>query len=78
MGAVLNLESVPLASPSADLEEVMNQVTGGDDYQILMVTDQDEKITGFSKIGMITDGRQLELNWRGSRINLPERLGFEH
>ncbi len=77
-GAVLDLASVPLARPSGDLTGVMKQVTGGDDYQILIVASAGVQIEGFTNIGYIRDERRFDLNWNGSRINLPERLGFEH
>ena len=79
-GAAINLSRVELADPSHDLERVMMQVTGGDDYQILVVTSPEVSLPPqhFSYIGEIASAPGLHLQFNGEVVNLPETLGFEH
>lgn len=80
MGITLNLDDVPLAVKPSSRDAVMKQVTGGDDYQILMIAKPDVDISGadFTKIGRVVSKPGLQLEYKGERVNLPETLGFEH
>ena len=79
-GAEIDLSRVALADPSDDIDRVMMQVTGGDDYQILVVTAPDVALPPehFGQIGEITAQSGLQLKYKNRFINLPETLGFEH
>jgi len=77
-GAELDLERVPLAQPSTDLDEILAQCIAGDDYRILMSGAPDMDIPGFSEIGRLTESPGLQLAFRGQRVNPPSTLGFEH
>ncbi len=77
-GIMLDLADVPLARPSSDLEQIMAQCTGGDDYQVLMTAPAGQVLEEFTKIGIVIEDPGLSLNFRGQSVNLPETLGFEH
>jgi thiamine-monophosphate kinase len=79
-GAGIDLNRIELAEPSHDLARVMMQVTGGDDYQILVVSAPDTALPPehFSQIGEIVSAPGLLLTFDGVLVNLPETLGFEH
>lgn len=79
-GVKIDLGQIALAEPSHDLQRVMMQVTGGDDYQILVVTAPETALPPehFSQIGEIVSAPGLHLTWKGAAVNLPETLGFEH
>lgn len=77
-GVVIDLERVPLASPSTDLTEIMTQCTAGDDYRILMSARPNQEIPGFTPIGVLTESGGLELRYDGQSVNAPSTLGFEH
>lgn len=77
-GARINLDLVPLAAPTDELERVLAQCTGGDDYRILLSAPAKLDLPGFTSIGELTDSNQLELRYRGQQINPPSTLGFEH
>lgn len=83
-GAWLDLSRVPLFRPSAVLDEVMAQVTGGDDYQVLLAAaggeDLSQAVQGceLTAIGGLEPGEGLRLLWEGEPVALPERLSFEH
>lgn len=76
--ALIDLEQVPLASPSAELSEIIAQCTAGDDYRILMSAPKEREIPGFTAIGILTESDGLELRYQGQRVNPPSTLGFEH
>ena len=77
-GVRLDLEHVPLARPTDDLDQIIEQCTSGDDYQILMVADSDAPLPGFTKIGVLTESKGLQLAYCESDVNTPSTLGFEH
>ncbi|MEM9226044.1 MAG: thiamine-phosphate kinase [Pseudomonadota bacterium] len=77
-GAVLQLEQVPLARPDCDVALALHQATGGDDYQILMITPPGQRFSDFTKIGRVTKALGLSVTFHGAPVNLPETLGFEH
>lgn len=77
-GVQIDLEAIPLAKPTSDMDEIFAQCTAGDDYQILLAAAAHEEIPGFTKIGVLTDSRGLSLSWQGKRVNAPSILGFEH
>ncbi len=83
-GAWLDLARVPLFRPSTVLGEVMAQVTGGDDYQVLLAAAGGEDLSGavagcaLTAIGGLEPGDGLRLLWEGKPAALPERLSFEH
>lgn len=81
----LDRDAVPLASP---VDGVMEQLTGGDDYQILFTAPASvhEDLTAaarefgvkLSRIGAISAGAGLGLVSMGQAVKLPENLGFAH
>jgi thiamine-monophosphate kinase len=77
-GVRLDLDHVPLARPTDDLDKILEQCTAGDDYKILMTAEPEVSIPGFTKFGMLTESRGLKLAYRESCVNLPSTLGFEH
>jgi len=77
-GVTVNLERVPLASPSAEIDEILAQCTAGDDYRILISAAPGLEIQGFTAIGKLTESPGLELLFEGQRVNPPSTLGFEH
>ena len=77
-GVHIELERVPLAMPSEQASDVLDQCTAGDDYQILISTPKDEQIPGFWAIGRLTQEKGLQLTLNGEFVNPPSTLGFEH
>ena len=77
-GGELWLDCVPLAQPSSDLDVILKQVTGGDDYQTLLFAPEGVEFTGFTRIGRLTEAAEFKVLLDNSPINLPETLGFEH
>ena len=77
-GVKLDLERIPLARPSTDLDAVFAQCTAGDDYQILLAAAPGIKVSGFTQIGELTESTGLSLYLQGQRVNAPSILGFEH
>jgi len=60
--------------------------TGGDDYVLLAALPPDAdpetlclpQAARITRIGALTAGGSLSLSWNGAKVELPERLGFEH
>ncbi|MEL6691983.1 MAG: AIR synthase-related protein [Pseudomonadota bacterium] len=77
-GVRLDLEYVPLAKPTSDLDEILTQCSAGDDYQVLLAAAAGEDVPGFTKIGELTESPGLSLHFRGQPVNAPSILGFEH
>lgn len=77
-GALIELERVPLATPTNQIDLILSQCSAGDDYQILMSADGEQIVHGFTKIGKLTDSAGLTLTHHGQTINAPSTLGFEH
>ncbi|MEM7493134.1 MAG: thiamine-phosphate kinase [Pseudomonadota bacterium] len=79
-GAQIDLDQVWLYRPSENVDEVLEQVTGGDDYQIVIATQPDITFDPqyFRPFGQFTSQPGLALVLNGTPIPLPEKLGFEH
>ena len=77
-GIQIDLEAVPLANPTSELDEIFAQCSAGDDYQIMLTAAVGEEVPGFKKIGQLTESPGLSLHLRGARVNPPSTLGFEH
>ena len=77
-GVQLQLESVPLAQASENIEEIIAQCVPGDDYRALISAESDTAIPGFTAIGQLIPGPGLQLSHRGVAVNTPSTLGFEH
>nr|WP_070958758.1 thiamine-phosphate kinase [Hyphomonas sp. Mor2] len=77
-GALLELDRVPLASRTTDLDDILSQCTAGDDYRILMSAPPGLVLQGFTEIGKLTESPGLQLGFRGQSVNPPSTLGFEH
>lgn len=77
-GAQLELERVPLAIETADIAQILDQCTAGDDYRILLSAASRLKIPGFTEIGKLTESPGLQLRFRAQPVNTPSTLGFEH
>ena len=77
-GVHVELEEIPLAQPSGDLDIIMDQCTGGDDYLALIAADSQLDLPGFTKIGTLTAEHGLRLTYKGQDVNPPVTLGFEH
>ncbi|MBR9835191.1 MAG: thiamine-phosphate kinase [Alphaproteobacteria bacterium] len=77
-GVHVELEEIPLAQPSGDLDIIMDQCTGGDDYLALIAADSQLDLPGFTKIGTLTAEHGLRLTYKGQDFNPPVTLGFEH
>ena len=85
VGIEIDQESVPLARPKSS---IMDQLTGGDDYQILFTAsapaaamieaEASESGIKLTRIGRISVGSGLMLLSRGKPRKLPENLGFAH
>ena len=92
VGACINLEQIPLSDPMQKQLNAVEDwdliLSGGDDYELVFTAhpDHQKKIdevseqTGcrITRIGCITQGRDLELLKEGQRIPVPDRLGFDH
>ena len=82
-GGEVRLEDIRLWRESANIDEILSQCTGGDDYQIVCTAAPDNvkhlmESGIFYKIGRVVEGEELLLAYRGQPVNLPETLGFEH
>lgn len=77
-GVAIQLDSIPLAFPSDALETVMEQCTGGDDYQALVCVPAGVDMPGFTRIGELVGKPGLQLTHKGVAVNPPVTLGFEH
>jgi thiamine-monophosphate kinase len=77
-GAEIDLDKVPLAAPSGELGDILAQCTSGDDYRVLISAEAGTDIPGFTAIGRLTEASGLRLSYRGSGVNPPSMLGFEH
>ena len=77
-GVELFLDRIPLAQPTDDLETILAQCTGGDDYRILISAPKGQDLPNFAEIGILTDRPGLNLTYNGARVNVPSTLGFEH
>lgn len=79
-GVHIELERLWLVEPTEDIEHILAQATGGDDYQILMVAKPgvDRPGAGFMPIGELSAKPGLSLSFKGDPVNPPETLGFDH
>ena len=77
-GAQVELECVPLAVETAEIAQILDQCTAGDDYRILLSAPSGLKIPGFTEIGKLTESPGLQLRFRAQPVNTPSTLGFEH
>lgn len=81
-GGELALDLVPLFQPSTELEDVLWQATGGDDYQCLFTvpasTWERGEITSATRIGTVQADEGMRLLWQGQLTEMPKRGGFQH
>ena len=77
-GIELEFSQLPLAKPTEKIEEIIDQSTSGDDYRTLICTDDPRPVSGFAKIGKLTQTPGIRLFHQGQAVNLPSTLGFEH
>ena len=81
-GGELVLDLVPLFQPSSELDDVLWQATGGDDYQCLFtlpeVMWEQGHITSAAKIGTVQAEAGLRLSWQGQLTEMPKQGGFQH
>jgi len=52
-GAQIALDEVPLARPGGNIENVLKQCTGGDDYKVLLAAPAAIDVLGFTQIGAL-------------------------
>ena len=88
VGAKVEGNRIPLATPVSSAAAAMPQLTGGDDYQILFTARPDVSAMirqtaakgGFrvAGIGEVTTSPGLQLFWDRNPVSLPESLGFSH
>ena len=88
VGVSLNLERVLLVQPTRDIDSVLHQCTGGDDYQTLfsaspdhrgaISSDADAKGLVLTRIGSLSSGDGLVLLFDGRRVEPPAALGYVH
>ncbi|MEM1088308.1 MAG: thiamine-phosphate kinase, partial [Pseudomonadota bacterium] len=79
-GVHINLERVWLYRATSELPLLMEQVTGGDDYQILMIAKDGVKVDpeAFLQIGYVKAESGLSLSFNGVPVDPPNNLGFDH
>lgn len=77
-GALLDLDCVPLAKSTENIDDILNLCVAGDDYRILISAADDVDLPGFTRIGVLTKAPGLQLRYRGQAVNPPSTLGFEH
>lgn len=77
-GLEIDLGTVPLAAPTGEIADILAQCTAGDDYRILMSTDEKNDASGFTEIGKLTERSGVRLTYQGQFVNSPSTLGFEH
>lgn len=85
VGLDLDLDAVPLAEPDG---AVMEQITHGDDYQILFTAPASQRESLLSqagtdslkitRIGQVTSAKKLHVLSKGNPVLLPQKLGFAH
>lgn len=92
VGACINLEQIPLSDPMQKQLNAVEDwdliLSGGDDYELVFTAHPDHQKTiddvseqtgcRITRIGCITQGRDLELLKEGKRFPVPDRLGFDH
>lgn len=77
-GVEIDLGAIPLAVPSENTADILNQCTAGDDYRILVSAVANTAVPGFTMIGKLTANSGIRLRHQGQRVNPPSTLGFEH
>ena len=77
-GIELELSQIPLAKPTENIEEIIDQCVSGDDYRTLICSDDSRPVRGFTEIGKLTQSPGIRLFYQGRPVNLPSTLGFEH
>ncbi len=88
LSAAVDLGAVPYAGGVSGLEEWIALASWGDDYQVLFAAPESatSRIQAYSEeggikvtqIGSFASGAGLAAFMDGTRVNLPETLGFEH
>lgn len=84
LGAEIELDLVPVAGGASGPDEAIDLASWGDDYQLLFSADAGRATLlaasglRLTRIGRLRAGAGLEVSYAGQRINLPERLAFEH
>ncbi|MEO1321529.1 MAG: thiamine-phosphate kinase [Pseudomonadota bacterium] len=77
-GADLDLDCIPLAKASENIDEIIAQCTYGDDYAMLVCAAPEREMPGFQAIGRLVQGGGLHLKYRSEAVKTPSTLGFEH
>lgn len=77
VGAEIALDAIPLCAPTDNIEKILAQLTGGDDYQCLF-TAKAERLEGATAIGSVTQALGLKLSFNGEGVAMPAKLGFDH
>lgn len=77
-GANIELDRVPLAQTTENIEEIIAQCTSGDDYAMLVCADSAKEMPGFRAIGQLIDAPGLHIKHHGIAVKTPSTLGFEH
>lgn len=85
VGGELTLEAIPFPNRIDSVDEMLHALTAGDDYQVLFTAPKNHRAKisesglNVSIIGDVTAGPSKILVFlRGSIVNLPETLGYEH
>ncbi|WP_375209274.1 thiamine-phosphate kinase [Hyphomonas jannaschiana] len=88
LSVTVDLDAVPYAGGALTLEERLVLASWGDDYQVLFAAPESatfrilayagEEGIKVTQIGSFASGAGLTACMDGARVNLPERLGFEH
>lgn len=84
MGGQIELADIPLFRASGQLEDVLAQCTGGDDYQALFTAPETATVPllaampALKSIGRITSARGLALTWTGAPTDVPQHAGYTH
>jgi thiamine-monophosphate kinase len=86
IGLEIALDDVPLAAPVKTLDDVLPQVTAGDDYELLFTAAANVDVaaiaaatkTAVTRIGTVVAGSGLRLRFAGQAVAMPERLGWEY
>lgn len=84
----LDLAKVPYVRQPSDVPACLRLATGGDDYQALVAVPaakeaafqaraQQGKLQ-VTRIGSVVDGAGLSVSYQGERVELPDRLSYEH
>ncbi len=82
-GGEIRLEDVRLWREAQNVDAILAQCSGGDDYQIVCTASPANskmlvKSGAFYPVGTTTQALGLSLRYFGRPVNLPETLGFEH